>query len=242
VYYFNYKTRCIYNKNNISGKIKCQNLEKARVVLINKNIVKMNQKISFVAIVLVLSLFMSCTNNKKEEGQETPKSQQDELVVKSETPKRITKQEVLEAQKIWGEGIVRIGNVYLEKGDYTAEAEKHIDDLYGYNLGSVLFKPTLASEKQFRTTKEGALSYFVGQNADYPEDHGFAIKPWNAVRWQSVDIKTNGNMAIAMGNYFFTPAKGGDEVKVEYTFAYTKDNDGKLRIIMHGSHLPYSLN
>lgn len=47
-------------------------------------------------------------------------------------------------------------------------------------------------------------------------------------------------MAIAMGNYYFTPADGGDEVKVEYTFAYTKDKDGKLRIIMHGSHLPYS--
>ena len=56
------------------------------------------------------------------------------------------------------------------------------------------------------------------------EDHGFAIKPWNAVRWQSIGIKTDGNMAIAMGNYFFTPTKGGDEVKVEYTFAYTKDD------------------
>ena len=127
-----------------------------------------------------------------------------------------------------------------QSGDYTAEAEKHIGDLYGYNIGAVLFKPTLASEKQFRTTKEGALSYFVGHNANYPEDHGFAIKPWNAVRWQSIGIKTDGNMAIAMGNYFFTPTKGGDEVKVEYTFAYTKDDDGNLRIIMHGSHLPYS--
>ena len=197
----------------------------------------MKQKFSLVAIVLVLTLFMSCNDNKKKDGQETPKV---EVVVKSETSKTITEQEVLEAQKIWGDGIVRIGNVYLEKGDYTAEAEKHIGDLYGYNLGAVLFKPTLASEKQFRTTKEGALSYFVGHNANYPEDHGFAIKPWNAVRWQSIGIKTEGNMAIAMGNYFFTPTKGGDEVKVEYTFAYTKDDDGNLRIIMHGSHLPYS--
>ncbi len=47
-------------------------------------------------------------------------------------------------------------------------------------------------------------------------------------------------MAIALGNYYFTPANGGGEVKVEYTFAYTKDKDGKLRIIGHGSHLPYS--
>ena len=42
-----------------------------------------------------------------------------------------------------------------------------------------------------------------------------------------------------MGNYYFTPAKGGDDVKVEYSFAYTKDKDGKLKIILHDSHLPY---
>ena len=197
----------------------------------------MKQKFSLVVIALALVFFVSCDNLGKKDKQETQKV---EVVVKSETSKTISEQEVLEAQKIWGDGIVRIGNVYLEKGDYTAEAEKHISDLYGYNIGAVLFKPTLASEKQFRTTKEGALSYFVGHNANYPEDHGFAIKPWNAVRWQSIGIKTEGNMAIAMGNYFFTPTKGGDEVKVEYTFAYTKDDDGKLRIIMHGSHLPYS--
>ncbi len=152
----------------------------------------------------------------------------------------ITEQEVLDAQKAWAEGIVRIGQVYLENGDYVAEAEKLIDELYGYNMGPVLFKPTLASEKQFRTTKEGALSYFVDHNENYPEDHGFALKPWKKVRFENVGIKIIGNMAIAMGNYYFTPVDGDQELKVEYEFAYTKDKDGKLRIIMHGSHLPYS--
>jgi hypothetical protein len=47
-------------------------------------------------------------------------------------------------------------------------------------------------------------------------------------------------MAVAMGNYFFRPANEEAEVKVEYTFGYTKDDKGVLRIIMHGSHLPYS--
>ena len=197
----------------------------------------MKQKFSLAAIALVFFLFMSCDTYKEEDQKET---QNDELVVKPETPKTISEQEVLETQKIWGEGIVRIGEVYSEKGDYTTEAENHIADLYAYNLGTVLFKPTLASEKQFRTTKEGALSYFVGHDANFPEDHGFAVKPWSAVRWEGLGIKTEGNMAIAMGNYFFTPANGGEEVKVEYTFAYTKDDTGKLRIIMHGSHLPYS--
>ncbi|PKP36209.1 MAG: phosphoribosyl-AMP cyclohydrolase [Bacteroidetes bacterium HGW-Bacteroidetes-15] len=160
--------------------------------------------------------------------------------VLSSNDNAITENEILEIQKVWGEGIVKIGEVYLDDGDYKAAAIKHIDELYAYNLGPVLFKPTLASEKQFRTDKEGALSYFIAGNANYPEDHGFAIKPWNSVRWESVGVKVIGNMAIAMGNYYFTPAKGGSEVKVEYTFAYTKDENGKLRIIMHGSHLPYT--
>ena len=30
---------------------------------------------------------------------------------------------ILEAQKAWGEGIVKIGKVFLEKGDYQAAAE-----------------------------------------------------------------------------------------------------------------------
>lgn len=160
--------------------------------------------------------------------------------VSKEVSALITEDEVLEIQKVWGEGIVKIGSVYLQNGDYKTAAINHIDELYGYNLGTVLFKPTLASIKQFRTDKEGALSYFIGGNANYPEDHGFAIKPWSNVRWESTGVKTIGNMAVAMGNYYFTPANGGDEVKVEYTFGYTKDQDGKLRIILHGSHLPYS--
>jgi hypothetical protein len=60
------------------------------------------------------------------------------------------------------------------------------------------------------------------------------------VRWENIGTKIIGNMAVAMGNYYFTPAKGGDDVKVEYSFAYTKDTDGNLKIILHDSHLPYS--
>jgi hypothetical protein len=151
----------------------------------------------------------------------------------------ITEQDVLDAQKAWGEGVVRIGKIYAEKGDYKTAASNHIDELYGYNLGKVLFKPTLASQVEFRTDKEGALSYFVAGNPKYAEDHGFAIKPWSMVRWESTGIIIKGNMAIAMGIYYFTPASGDGELKVEYSFAYTRDEQGILRIIMHDSHLPY---
>jgi len=152
----------------------------------------------------------------------------------------ITEQEVLDAQKAWGEGIVEIGKVYLNNGDYKAAATEHINKFYHYQEGTVLFKPTMASQKQFRTDFEGALSYFVGGNENYPEDHGFAIKPWSGVRWEDQGAKIIGNMAVAMGNYYFTPAKGGEDVKVEYSFAYTKNKESKLKIILHDSHVPYA--
>ncbi len=152
----------------------------------------------------------------------------------------ISDAEVLEAQRIWGEGIVKIGKTYSKGGDYVAAAEKHINELYGYNMGEVLFKPTLASDIQFRTTYEGALSYFVGKNEKFAEDKGFAIRPWTNVRWESTGIKTAGNMAIAMGNYYFTPKGSEEEVKVEYVFGYTKDDSGDLRIVLHSSHIPYT--
>ncbi|MEN0050267.1 MAG: phosphoribosyl-AMP cyclohydrolase [Bacteroidota bacterium] len=152
----------------------------------------------------------------------------------------IVEQEIVDAQIAWGEGIVKIGKIYTEGGDYSAAATEHINKFYNYQEGSVLFKPTLAAHIQFRPTFEGALSYFVGSNSNFPEDHGFAIKPWSAVRWESAGTQIFGSEAIAMGNYFFTPAEGGEDVKVEYSFAYTKDSSGALKIILHGSHLPYN--
>lgn len=147
---------------------------------------------------------------------------------------------IRETQQAWGEGIVRIGAVYTDKGDYEQAARDHIDRFYNYAEGPVLFKPTLASERQFRLDYEGALSYFVGGNSDYPEDHGFAIRPWTDVRWENIGVNVTSEMSVAMGNYYFTPADGTDVVKVEYSFAYKCNSDGDLKIILHGSHLPYS--
>ena len=150
----------------------------------------------------------------------------------------ITKDDVLAAQKLWGDGIVAIGKVYQEKGDFKEKAADHIRTLYAYSQGDVLFKPTLASEDQFRETFDEALSYFVG--GDIKEDKGFAIKPWSKVRFGEQDIITDSDSAIAMGNYYFTPVGETEETKVEYTFGYMKDEDGKLRINVHHSSLPFA--
>ena len=152
----------------------------------------------------------------------------------------ITEAEVIQAQQEWGAGIVRIGKAFSDKGDYKKAAMDHIQNLYGYDLSSVLFKPTLASIEQFRGTFDAALSYFVGGNESYPEDKGFAIAPYTKVRWENSGIINNScNMAIAMGNYYFTKTNG-EEIKVEFTLGYVKDAEGKLRIVVHNSALPYN--
>lgn len=150
----------------------------------------------------------------------------------------ITKQDVLDAQKAWTDGIVAISKVYVEEGDYKARASQHIKDLYAYDQGEVLFKPTLASDDQFRETFNEALSYFVG--GEISEDKGFAIKPWSNVRFGEQQIITDSDSATAMGNYFFTPVGSEEETKVEYTFGYMKDEEGKLRINVHHSSLPFT--
>mmetsp|Transcript_10376 Transcript_10376/g.21853 ORF Transcript_10376/g.21853 Transcript_10376/m.21853 type:complete len:202 (+) Transcript_10376:40-645(+) len=155
--------------------------------------------------------------------------------------KSIARDEVVEAQRAWGEGIVAIGKVFTESGDYKARATEHINSLYAYSMPSqqVLFKPTLAAQTPFRSDFESALSYFVGGNPSYAEDKGFAISPFTAVRWENSNIITQGTSALAMGHYFFTNTDGS-EVKVEYTFGYIRDDQGNLRINLHHSSLPFA--
>jgi len=151
----------------------------------------------------------------------------------------ITAEEIADAQRTWGDGIVTIGKAFTDKGDYVKAAENHLDTLYAFETGTVLFKPTKAADTQFRPTREAALSYFVGGNDNYNEDHGFAIHPWTNVRFENTATYIHGDYAVAMGNYFFTQLDG-TEVKVEYTFGYIKGPDGKLKINLHHSSIPFS--
>jgi hypothetical protein len=152
--------------------------------------------------------------------------------------KAITEKEVIEAQKAWSNALVNLGKKYTDGRDYKQAAEELVDNLYAYQTGQVLFKPTKAADIKFRTTKEGAISYFIGHNQNFPEDKGFALTPWTQVRFKNVGIYINGPVAIAMGKYYFTPLKG-NAVGVEYTFGYVKEDDGKLKIVLHHSSLPY---
>ena len=53
------------------------------------------------------------------------------------------------AQKEWGDGIVAISKAHADGEDYVGVAANHIDTMYGYQIGPVMFKPTLAAIDQF---------------------------------------------------------------------------------------------
>lgn len=169
----------------------------------------------------------------------------EDVAAPATTAATITKDEVNAAQQAWCDALVLIGKTHEEGGDAKAVALKVLTDAYDYDQGSVFFKPTLAhGDNTFRPTKEGALAYFVGADPNFPEDKGFALKPWVKARYDNlgdgdVGIQIHGDIAITMGNVWVT-AKDGSEVMVEKTFVFKKGADGKLRLIVHNSSLPYN--
>ena len=163
----------------------------------------------------------------------------------AESPQKsvITEDEVNAAQQAWCDALVKIGKVHADGGGYKAVASQAITDLYDYDGGKVFFKPTLAHGKNtFRPTKAGALAYFVGGNAAFPDDTGFALKHWVKVRYDNNaaenGIQIHGDIAITMGNVYLTGVNG-NEVMVDKTFVFRKCADGKLRLIVHKSALPF---
>jgi hypothetical protein len=157
----------------------------------------------------------------------------------------ITYDEVNAAQQSWCDALVKIGQLKEQGGDYKAFAEKVLSDAYNYDNGKVFFKPTLAfGDQTFRNDKKGALAYFIGGDPDYPNDKGFALTPWVKARYDNAGPKNEGiqiygSVAITMGNVWVT-GKDGKEVMVDKTWVFKKGKDGKLKIIVHKSALPYA--
>lgn len=157
------------------------------------------------------------------------------------TNTNITEEEIKLAQQAWGQALIQISKDYksggLQKATRTAEAV--LNKAYGYNMGAVLFKPTLTSGDQvFRTTLEGALSYFVGGNKKYPTDTGFALKNWEKYDFKNAAVFINGDVALTMGNVMITDTSG-KVTKIDKTWGFKRDNAGQLRIILHHSSLQY---
>lgn len=149
--------------------------------------------------------------------------------------------EVLKTQRAWCDALLAISRDYRTGGINKAKAKaaQAIDTAYAYQYGPVAFKPTLAwGEQTFRTTREGALAYFIGHNPNYPNDQGFALKPWASCSIHNKVIQLDGVSAISMGNVKLTTLNG-KVTTVDKSWTFVRESDGQVRIVMHHSSLPY---
>jgi len=156
------------------------------------------------------------------------------------TDKPITEDEVLQALDDWGKGLVSIATAKDNGQDYVPVAIDFINKAYNYENGIVLFKPTLAADVPFRTTFGGALSYFVGGNAAYPEDTGFALKHWKSVTFDVVGIVYGTDRAIVQTKTYLTQ-KDYSIVRAYFSMEFTRKSGTKdLKIDLHHSSVPPS--
>eukprot|EP01031_Cornospumella_fuschlensis_P025643 gene25643-30972_t len=149
----------------------------------------------------------------------------------------ITRREVTRALQEWGRGLVSISTAHRNGEDYVQAAINMINKSYNYDRGIVLFKPTVARDIPFRTTFEGALSYFVGDNAAFPEDTGFALNPWKKVDFSLVGINADKNRAVVQTTTVLTQVDD-TTVTVYFSMGFVKDKDGNLKIDLHHSSVP----
>ena len=217
----------------------------------------MNKKL-ITGLVLIASVLTSCNQAAEKIKEETTSivSQTSDKVqkviddlglvyVQEGAQDIITYDEVNAAQQAWCDALVKIGKLKEDGGDYKGFAEQVLSDAYNYDNGKVFFKPTLAyGEQTFRNEKKGALAYFIGGDPAYPNDKGFALTPWVKARYDNAGDKNEGiqiygPVAITMGNVWVT-GKDGKEVMVDKTWVFKKGKDGKLKIIVHKSSLPFA--
>lgn len=154
-------------------------------------------------------------------------------------PKDITEAEVMDQLRTWGDGLVAISTAYRNGGDYAKIARDVIDENYNFNEGPTLFKPTVAGDIPFRTTFDGALSYFIGDNPSFDEDKGFATKnEWKEANFEVVNVLLNGDSAQLMGTKLLK-LTNDDIVRAQFTMSFIRDCAGGLNIQLHHSSLPY---
>lgn len=151
---------------------------------------------------------------------------------------KITKEDIIAAQKAWGEAIVKAGVAYQKDIDLVPFAKRALSHFYGFGEREVLFKPTRASKFPFRSSLNEAISYFIG--GEIEEDSGFAITMYQAVIFDNYKISIHGNEAFAIGLYTFVNPDGSHTV-AEYTIGYYLSDDQNIKIFLHHSSFPYQI-
>ncbi len=132
----------------------------------------------------------------------------------------------------WKDGVIKIGRIHLEGGDYEKSAENFLSTHYAFDNEEVLFKPTFSEEVIFRNSKDLALSYFIG--GEVAEDKGFALKPWEEIRLEELNIIEENNLIVAMGTLNLKPLNHEENTLIAFTFLLI-DTDDSLKIKVHHS-------
>lgn len=153
----------------------------------------------------------------------------------------VTRAEIEAALKVWGSNLVSISKAFRSGADHKKLAAELIKNTYNYGNGQVLFKPTLASQNTFRTTFDGALSYFVGGDSRFEEDRGFALNPWESVEFEIAGVVLGKTHGIVMGNKHLKDTSG-KLILANFTMGFVRDSSGGLKINLHHSSLPYISN
>eukprot|EP00434_Breviolum_minutum_P031675 symbB.v1.2.028010.t1/scaffold2909.1/size67485/2 len=141
------------------------------------------------------------------------------------------------AQLAWSKKLVEVGDLYGMKGNYREIAEELVDDCYAYSMRPTLFKPAEARVAPFRTSRAGAISYYAGGNINFPEDWGFALRPWKSARLSTEAAVIHGTQGVVMGHAYFDDA-AGIQRKAEYAMGFVKSHQGGVRINLHHAHFP----
>ena len=158
----------------------------------------------------------------------------------------ITEAEVLQMQKGWCDGLLAISAAY-QNGGYEAAKTKAaavIDGAYAFDFGPVAFKPTYATGPDtIRTTREGALAYFVGPDPTIPlfrdKKLGFATyRDWVKCEVKDYVVQLLGSTANAMGQIIITDSQG-QTAEPEKTWTFLRQIDGSVRIVLHHSSAPF---
>ena len=148
----------------------------------------------------------------------------------------MTEQDIIKAQNLWSEGVIKMGQISNDITSLEIYASNFLDRLYNFE-DKVLFKPTKAKNFQFRNNKKSAMSYFIaGENRECAEDKGFALSNWSKITFENSDIILAEESALAMGNYTFE--NENLKIKVEFSFGYKKIN-GLVKINLHHSSIPF---
>ena len=158
----------------------------------------------------------------------------------------ITEAEVNQIQEGWCDALLAISAAYQNGGYDAAKAKAAavIDTAYAYKYGPVAFKPTYGTgEGTFRSTRDGALAYFVGPDPSIPlfrdKKLGFATyRHWVKCVIKDDVVQLFGNTANTMGQVIVTDSNG-QTAEPEKTWTFLREIDGSVRIVLHHSSAPF---